>query len=118
MPTKNVTDERLSKFKNKGKDPAVSWWGLIFKVTRVYTLIESACWPLAETEREKDLRVRGAAQSSQEWKFPEEEKYNAVVSPGWGRPLAWLRLQRDGQFTETCNDFAQTSGAFNGVSVI
>uniref|UniRef100_A0A3Q0SH36 Karyopherin alpha 7 (importin alpha 8) n=1 Tax=Amphilophus citrinellus TaxID=61819 RepID=A0A3Q0SH36_AMPCI len=22
MPTKNVTDERLSKFKNKGKDPA------------------------------------------------------------------------------------------------
>lgn len=24
MPTKNVIDERISKFKNKGKDPAVS----------------------------------------------------------------------------------------------
>lgn len=24
MPTKNVTEERLSKFKNKGKDPTVS----------------------------------------------------------------------------------------------
>lgn len=30
MPTKNVTDERLSKFKNKGKDPAVSWRVIIY----------------------------------------------------------------------------------------
>lgn len=59
MPTKNVTDERISKFKNKGKDPAVSRRGLFF--TRDYSLIKSASWPFAETQGEKDLGDRGAA---------------------------------------------------------
>lgn len=33
MPTKNVNEERLSKFKNKGKDPAVSLMGSKFPLS-------------------------------------------------------------------------------------
>lgn len=99
MPTKNVVDERISKFKNKGKDPTVSGW--ISTVVRVNTLFvtDNASRPLAETARETHLRVRGAPQSAQEWEFPEEEKHLAVVSPGRGGPLSQLHLQRDGRYS-------------------
>lgn len=42
----------------------------------------AASWLVAETPGEKDHGVRGAAQSAQEREFPEEKKYNTVLSAG------------------------------------
>lgn len=54
-----------------------------------------------ETSGEKDHGMRGVAQSSQEWKFLEKKKYNAVVPPGRGGPVSRLHPQRAGKFPET-----------------
>ena len=66
MPTKNVVAERerLAKFKNKGKDPAVSYADCL-KVIQQAVDNFTASPLLAETPREKDQCVRGAAESSQ-----------------------------------------------------
>lgn len=71
-----------------------------------------------ETSGEKDHGVRGVAQSSQEWKFLEKKKSNAVVPPGRGGPVSRLHPQRAGMFPETFNNSTKTSRDSNNIPVI
>ena len=58
--------------------------------------------------REKDLCVRGVAQSSEKREFSQETKHHAVVPPRRGRPFSWKR--REGPFSETLNNRIEISG--------
>lgn len=53
MPTKNVTDERIGKFKNKGKDPAVGREVKFARTTRVF-ITES---PLGVLQKLREKRI-------------------------------------------------------------
>lgn len=52
MPTKNVTDERIGKFKNKGKDPAV---GREVKLARRSVFVTESLFGVLQKLREKRI---------------------------------------------------------------